>query len=113
VGLLASIVASDTVALAFEAFLGFEVLGCFRPAFLRAALGLRAILGLSAGSALRTAQIRVTATSRDSNFLTGLTPGRPFVVGCDFRQGLIVRPFGKGGLRFEFHRVPPPVGGDT
>jgi dipeptidyl aminopeptidase/acylaminoacyl peptidase len=53
----------------FEAFLG---LGCFRPdaAFLRAALDFRATLP-------RAAQIRVTATSRDSNFLSGFTPGSP------------------------------------
>ena len=43
-------------------------------AFLRAALGFRATFGLSG---LRTAQIRVIATSRDSNFLTGFTPGNP------------------------------------
>src|SRR6202011_2027075 len=50
----------------FEAFLG---LGCFRPdvVFLPAALGLRATWGLSG---LGAAQIRVTPTSRDSNFLT-------------------------------------------
>ena len=52
----------------------FEALGCFRPdvAFLRAALGFPATLGLSG---LRAAQIRVTATLRDSNFLTGFTSG--------------------------------------
>ena len=57
----------------FEAFLG---LGCFRPdlAFFRAGLGFRATWGLLGLSA---AQIRVTATSRDSNFLTGFTPGSP------------------------------------
>src|ERR1700692_1934933 len=37
---------------------------------------------------------------------------QPVVVGRDFRHGLIVRPFSKGGLRFEFHRVPPSYGGD-
>jgi hypothetical protein len=63
-----------------EAFIRFDVLGCFRPdvAFLRPALGFHATFGLSAaGSVLRADQIRVTATSRDSNFLTGFTPGRP------------------------------------
>ena len=42
----------------------------------------------------RTAQ-SFTATSRDSNFLTGLHAGEPVVVGRDFRHGLIICPFGK------------------
>jgi len=40
-------------------------------------------------------------------FLDWLHAGQPVVVGRDFQQGLIVRLIGKGGLRFEFHRVPP------
>ena len=53
-----------------EAVFFFAVLPGLRPdvAFLQAAVGFRATLGLSAGSGLRIAQIRVTVTSRDSNF---------------------------------------------
>ena len=47
-------------------------------AFLRATLDFRVLLGLPSGSGLRAAQIRVTARSRDSNFLAAFTPDSPF-----------------------------------
>jgi hypothetical protein len=46
------------------------------PIWTATALGVNATLPAT-GSGLRTTKIRVTTTPRDSNFLTGFTPGRP------------------------------------